>query len=64
MLSTRTRSLWRSIVAAVIVATIGAGATFAKDDNPHHARPFTIGVIGDMPYTSQQLTASRASSTR
>ena len=58
MHSTRTSRLWHSLVAAaVVVAAVGASAAPAKDDNPDAAQPFTIGVIGDMPYTSQQLAA-------
>jgi hypothetical protein len=58
MHSTRTNRLWHSLVAAaVVVAVVGASAAPAKDDNPDAAQPFTIGAIGDMPYTSQQLAA-------
>jgi hypothetical protein len=58
MHSTRTSRLWRSVVAAAaIMAAVGASAASAMDDNPHAAQPFTIGVIGDMPYTSEQWAA-------
>ena len=39
------------------MVALGASAASAKDDNPHSARPFTIAVIGDMPYTAQQQAA-------
>jgi hypothetical protein len=58
MHSIRTSRLWYSLVAAAaVMAAVGASAAPAKDDNPNAAQPFTIGVIGDMPYTSQQLAA-------
>jgi len=58
MHSTGTSKLWHSLMAAaVVVAAVGASAAPARDDNPDAAQPFTIGVIGDMPYTSQQLAA-------
>jgi Calcineurin-like phosphoesterase len=58
MNNTRTRRLWPTLVAAAtVVAAIGAGTASAIDDNPLAAHPFTIGVIGDMPYTSEQLAA-------
>ena len=49
--STGSRRLWCTILAvAVIVAAIGARNAPA-DEDPRAARPFTSGVIGDMPYT-------------
>jgi hypothetical protein len=57
MHSKGSRRLWRNVVAAAaVIAFIGASNALADDDQ-HAARPFTIGVIGDMPYTSQQQNA-------
>jgi len=57
MHSTGSRKLWRTILAVtVVVAAIGARNAPADDDQ-HAAHPFTIGVIGDMPYTDQQQAA-------
>jgi hypothetical protein len=53
-----TSRCWRTImVAAAVVAAVGASAEAAKDGTAHAAQPFTIGVIGDMPYTPEQLAA-------
>src|SRR5262245_60233813 len=62
MNSTSAKALWRAVLASVAAAvlTVGPGAAAAKEDNPHAAQPFTIGVIGDMPYTAQQQAAFQA----
>jgi hypothetical protein len=59
MTGTRTKRLRRTVLIAAIAALValGTSAASAKDDNSHAARPFTIGVIGDMPYTAQQQAA-------
>jgi hypothetical protein len=45
------------VVAAAVIGAVGATAAHADDDddNPRSARPLTIAVIGDMPYTAQQF---------
>jgi len=48
----------RIIIAALLVA-IGTTAAPAENDDDG-ARPVTIGVVGDMPYTTQQQTAFQA----
>src|SRR5262245_6391791 len=57
MYSTGSRRLWRTILAVVVVVAAIGARNAPADDDQHAARPFTIGVIGDMPYTAQQQAA-------
>jgi hypothetical protein len=58
-----TRAFWRAVVTALMLLGVvgpGTASTPREDDDnddDQPARPVTIGVIGDMPYTSQQLAA-------
>ena len=68
MTGRKSTSFWRRMVAAAaIVVAVSASPAYAREEIGQHragsdndeqsARPFTVGVIGDMPYVQQQFDA-------